>query len=734
MLTRHLNESEPPAAQDASFELRLLGQFELGLRESGALVPVPTAKMRALLAYLAAAPRFTETRRRLAGLLWASSGEDQARQSMRQLLSNFRRGASLGASGIVTFDESSVSLNPLLVAIDRTELMQARPDADVEELSSVADLYRDDFGLGLDIGEPDFDAWLRTERGRCRDAGIALLDRLVRALAGLGRHEEALGRANRLAEIDPLREETHRLVIAQEAMVSGRASAMRRYEAFRLLLRDELGVRPEAATLALLDELRRQPAAERPADAPAAAPVAVQAATVAPVSRPETRRWRLAAVAASLALALPLGVMLAKPAWRLFATPTTYIGDNTARASIVVLPFEVAAGRNDLLAAARPYEAEARITFARHNRLSMVELPDTAISRDPVEIGRALRVRYVVKTVLTGDPGGMLADVSLIDSATGATVAVLPVPVHGTTIKFAREMVRSVFPELVLHQTRILSAIDPDSTAALLWRASALQISSRVGPTKSEEFALYEQVLARDPKELYALLGLAGGLILKVARDQSPNRMADIRRAEALMQTAYEEAPNFGEVALEQGMLKKLQQQYDEAIPDFERAVRLDRTQLDRGRPGRPLQDVRRPVRGSLRRDGGGDAKSAARHRRGRIGFHRRRNRAGDRTPGQGGRLSRHRRQRQPQDRADSGAACRRALDGRPPGRGTHGGRAVADPDAAALARNHGQARRPGSKPALQGCARPLPRGLPQRAGVSPDQLNPPENSEPCRN
>jgi DNA-binding SARP family transcriptional activator len=577
MLTRNLNESEPPAAQDAPFELRLLGQFELGLRESGALVPVSTAKTRALLAYLAAAPRFTETRRRLAGLLWASSGEDQARQSMRQLLSNFRRGASLGASGIVTFDESNVSLNPSLVAIDRTALMQAGPDADVAELCSVADLYRDDFGQGLDIGEPDFDAWLRTERGRCRDTGIALLDRLVRAPAGHGRHEEALTRANRLAEIDPLREETHRLVIAQEAMVSGRASAMQRYEAFRQLLRDELGVRPEAATLALLDELRRQPAVERPAEAPAAPDT--PAATVEPVTRPATRRWRPAAIAAGLTLALALGVMFAKPAWRLFETPIAYIDDNTDRASIVVLPFEVATGRNDLLASARPYEAEARITFARHNRLSMVELPDTAISRDPVEIGRTLRVRYVVKTILTGTPDGMQADVSLIDSATGATVAVLPVPVHGTTIKFAREMVRSVFPELVLHQTRILSAIDPDSTAALLWRASALQISSRVGPTKSEEFALYEQVLARDPKELYALLGLAGGLTLKVARDQSPNRMADIRRAESLMQTAYEEAPNFGEVALGQGMLKKLQQQYDEAIPDFERAVRLDRTQ-----------------------------------------------------------------------------------------------------------------------------------------------------------
>jgi DNA-binding SARP family transcriptional activator/tetratricopeptide (TPR) repeat protein len=566
-----------PLAENAPLELRLLGHFELGFRESGALIPVPTAKMRALLAYLAAAPRFTETRRHLAGLLWESSGEDQSRQSLRQLLSNFRRGASAEASGILLFDDTTVSLHPSLVRIDRTALMEERPGANVDELSSIVDLYRGDFGLGLDIGESDFDAWLQTERVRCRDAAISLFDRLVRALIDLGRHDEALTRANRLAEIDPTREETHRLVIAQEAIVSGRASAMQRYEAFRLVLREELGVRPEAATLRLLDELRQQPTPKRPANAVAS--IEAQATTVRPVSYFATRARRMTALAASLAVMLLLGGMIAKPVWRLFEAPIAYVDDNSGRVSIVVLPFETAPGHDDLRGRASAYETEARITFARHNRLSVVEFPETAISRDPIEIGRALRVRYIVKTMLTETSGGMHADVSLIDSANGATVSVLSVPVGGATVKFAREVVRSVFPEIVLHRAKIMSATDPESISGLLWRASALQISSRVGPTKPEEFALYEEVLTRDPKQLYALLGLGGGLILKVARDQSQNRMADIRRAESLLQTAFEQAPNFGEVALEQGMLKKLQQQYEQAIPDFERAVLLDRTQ-----------------------------------------------------------------------------------------------------------------------------------------------------------
>jgi tetratricopeptide (TPR) repeat protein len=45
------------------------------------------------------------------------------------------------------------------------------------------------------------------------------------------------------------------------------------------------------------------------------------------------------------------------------------------------------------------------------------------------------------------------------------------------------------------------------------------------------------------------------------------------------MQRAQQLAPNLAEIALEQGMLKKFQRQYREAIPYFERAVQLDRSQ-----------------------------------------------------------------------------------------------------------------------------------------------------------
>jgi hypothetical protein len=131
-------------------------------------------------------------------------------------------------------------------------------------------------------------------------------------------------------------------VIAQEAIVSGRASAMQRYEAFRLLLRDELGVRPEAATLRLLDDLRRQPTPDGPVDAIVeTSPQSAEPAKM-PMSRPLFLRsmppggGRLAVLAAGLTLALLLGGTIAMRASRLFEAPIAYIDDDTGRASLVV--------------------------------------------------------------------------------------------------------------------------------------------------------------------------------------------------------------------------------------------------------------------------------------------------------------------------------------------------------------------------------------------------------------
>jgi len=58
----------------------------------GALVTIGAKKSQALLAYLAMKPAQHVSREKLAGLLWSSTGPDQARQSLRQTLSDDPQG------------------------------------------------------------------------------------------------------------------------------------------------------------------------------------------------------------------------------------------------------------------------------------------------------------------------------------------------------------------------------------------------------------------------------------------------------------------------------------------------------------------------------------------------------------------------------------------------------------------------------------------------------------------
>jgi tetratricopeptide (TPR) repeat protein len=112
------------------------------------------------------------------------------------------------------------------------------------------------------------------------------------------------------------------------------------------------------------------------------------------------------------------------------------------------------------------------------------------------------------------------------------------------------------------------------------------------------------------------------------------------------MQKAQQLAPNLAEIALEQGMLKKFQRQYREAIPYFERAVQLDRTQwiaaaqvahckMFVGRPDEAYDEMEAVMPNLLPDIGAAE-----------VGLHRGRNRPGGRTHRQGAALSRGRHQR----------------------------------------------------------------------------------------
>jgi DNA-binding SARP family transcriptional activator len=217
--------------------LRLVGVFEL--TDSLRRVPVGPTTQR-LLAYLAIAGRPVR-RSVLAGVLCADVPEDQAAARLRSALWRLPR---LGGQHVVDASAAHVQLAPA-VAVDYQETENA-------ELPSCGELVGDLL--------PDWDEeWVAVERERYRQVRLHALERLCDRHRRHADYDLALRAGLAAVSSDPLRESAHRRVVATHLAEGNAAEALRQYEAFRRLLRDELGLAPSAEIRALVRHLLGRP-------------------------------------------------------------------------------------------------------------------------------------------------------------------------------------------------------------------------------------------------------------------------------------------------------------------------------------------------------------------------------------------------------------------------------------------------------------------------------------------
>src|SRR6187200_387772 len=89
-------------------ELTLIGGFEVRV-SSGGRIALPTAKSRALLAYLAVPPGRMHLREKLATLLWGDVPDARARDSLRHAVSGLRH-ALKRVPGILVSESSNLGI------------------------------------------------------------------------------------------------------------------------------------------------------------------------------------------------------------------------------------------------------------------------------------------------------------------------------------------------------------------------------------------------------------------------------------------------------------------------------------------------------------------------------------------------------------------------------------------------------------------------------------------------
>ncbi|MBS0332075.1 MAG: hypothetical protein JSS35_04865, partial [Proteobacteria bacterium] len=254
----------------ARWRARVFGAFRLESPNGAAVTPVGR-KARALLAYLL----LTEgpaPRERLAGLLWGDRGAEQARASVRQALYELRA-LGEGDHPLLRIDRGAVALAHDRLSSDLDALRTLGEGAQATVFADLVGEEPQDLLADLDDVDPGFDAWLSGQRARRRDERQAL---------GLAVAERALaagdaGGADRLAAAltaaDPCDEAAVGLAMRARAALGDRAGlrqVLRRYER---ALRDDLGLEPSSALVALEAELAAQappPQAPPPRDGPSA--------------------------------------------------------------------------------------------------------------------------------------------------------------------------------------------------------------------------------------------------------------------------------------------------------------------------------------------------------------------------------------------------------------------------------------------------------------------------------
>ncbi len=192
-----------------------------------------------------------ETRDYLADLLWDSSNTASSLRNLRVLLTRIRPhlpGLDITRRTIAYRLQGDEAVDYLALAAGLSE--------DNSQMLAALQLYRGELLEGFYLDDaPRFMEWLTVERERMRRTVLDAHARLCLTLASEKRWQEGADVAARWLRIDNLDEEALRWRLQFLAANGQLTTALQIYEDFRQLLREELDAEPEAATLALVNEL-----------------------------------------------------------------------------------------------------------------------------------------------------------------------------------------------------------------------------------------------------------------------------------------------------------------------------------------------------------------------------------------------------------------------------------------------------------------------------------------------
>ncbi|MFI6696651.1 BTAD domain-containing putative transcriptional regulator [Streptomyces sp. NPDC050433] len=229
-------------------------------------VPIPGAKVRALLAHLLVDPGRAVSVGRLVDELWGAALPDDPGNTLQGKVSQLRRaleraepgGRDLvvsvaGASGyLLRSGPGSVDSGRFTALLDRARA-EAVPRTKAELLSEALGLWRGEAFADF-AGEP----FALAETGRLAEARLTALEEQAEVRLVLGQHAKLAGELGGLVAAHPLRERLRAVHLRALYGAGRQTEALESYEDLRRRLSDELGLKPGRELVSLQQAVLRQ--------------------------------------------------------------------------------------------------------------------------------------------------------------------------------------------------------------------------------------------------------------------------------------------------------------------------------------------------------------------------------------------------------------------------------------------------------------------------------------------
>ncbi len=261
--SRAVAPAELTARPRAMVEARLLGSFEL--RVDGLGVTTWTGQRGvSVLRYLLSRRRHACPRDELLAEFWPDVAPPAARNRLQVAVSGVRR-ALLEVTNlyVIEYADGGYRLNPELqvetdvgrfeAALSKARSAERSGDASVAlaAYQEAIGYYRGDFA-----SDAPYEQWTLLPRESLRITYIDALDRLSGIQLGSGQLDDCIATGHRMLDVDPCREDAHRLLMRCYAGQGRVYQAIRQYEFCRRVLKATLQAEPGLQTTQLYRAVR----------------------------------------------------------------------------------------------------------------------------------------------------------------------------------------------------------------------------------------------------------------------------------------------------------------------------------------------------------------------------------------------------------------------------------------------------------------------------------------------